>query len=675
MIFKKKFSNPILIQPTREMPKWLGVIGAGTIGPDIAYYLKSAIPELKLVLIDINEEALDKAVDRIYAYADKGHLRGKLSGEVAEKVKQNILTSTDYQALVYCDWVIEAASEDIALKRQIFSMVEDVVSEHTIITSNTSSIPAERLFSHLQHPERATVTHFFAPAFRNPVVEIVDWDKADGFMIQYLRWLFYVTGKMPMITRDVVCFMLDRIFDNWCNEAAFLLDKATAAQIDYVAAEFVHAGPFFVLNFANGNPIIIETNSLQAEIEGEHYAPARVFETAGTWETIKPGEKVAVADELRKEIEDRLTGIVFSQSVDILDREIGTAEDLDLASRLAFAFKKGPLELMRDLGEQESRRILEKFTANKPGMPVAQRAISDYTRFRRFILLDELEGVKIITLRRPDALNAIHDEMNDEILQVLMDFENDPDVSGFVISGYGMSSFSAGADIGRFPHMLGNKAESIEYARTCSRLLNYLDTCKKPVVAALNGMALGGGLELALRCHGIVSVKEAWMQFPEITLGIVPGIGGLVVPYRRWPDASDVFHNMLIKAEKLSAGNAAEIGMINTLVDKHMNLIPAGVWLVRDLVEMQHRIRDEAVNISPIIREVNKPISAQGQILSPSVIEIMCTAINNAANAVSFDSALEIGYEAFGDSACTEASKEGINAFIRGGKPDFQKTG
>ena len=127
MIFKKKFNNPILIQPTREMPKWLGIIGAGTIGPDIGYYLKSTIPDLKLVLIDIDEEALDKAVDRICANAEKGRKRGKLSDKVADKVQQNILASTDYEALAYCDWVIEAATEDIELKRLIFSRVEEVV--------------------------------------------------------------------------------------------------------------------------------------------------------------------------------------------------------------------------------------------------------------------------------------------------------------------------------------------------------------------------------------------------------------------------------------------------------------------------------------------------------------------------------------------------------------------
>ncbi|MFT5134588.1 MAG: enoyl-CoA hydratase/3-hydroxyacyl-CoA dehydrogenase, partial [Gammaproteobacteria bacterium] len=334
-----------------------------------------------------------------------------------------------------------------------------------------------------------------------------------------------------------------------------------------------------------------------------------------------------------------------------------------------------PLELMREIGDEECTRILNKFALTKPGMPLPKQTISSYTKVRRFTLLDELDGVKIITLRRPDALNALHDEMNDEILEILKHFENDPEVSGFVISGYGIRSFSAGADIGRFPSMLGDKTQSIDYARTCSRLLNYLDTSKKPVVAALNGMALGGGLELALRCHGIVSIKDAWMQFPEITLGIVPGIGGLVVPYRRWPDASTVFHQMLMKAEKLNVERAADLGMINTLVDKHMNLIPAGVWLAKDLSEKQHKIRDEALSISPIIREINEPLSAQGQALSPAVIDIMCKAIVEAARADSFSAALEIGYEAFGDSACTAASKEGISAFTQGRKPDFRMTG
>ena len=684
------------------MPRKIGIIGAGTIGPDIGYYLKSAIPGLNLALIDISPDALDRAVGRIRAYSDKGMARGKLTPEQAQDVRRNISASVDYDDLAGCDWVIEAATENIELKKQIFSRVEAVTGSECMITSNTSSIPAHSLFSHLRHPGRTTVTHFFAPAFRNPVVEVVDWERAEPEFVQRLRRLFYLTGKVPMVTRDVVCFMLDRIFDNWCNEAGFLLDGATPAQVDHVAGRYVHAGPFFVLNMSNGNPIIIETNSLQAELEGSHYRPAAIFQRAidggadnsgqphyegdnsghpqiedgghlwdgtGRWLTISPGEKVEVPESLAAEIRDRLLGVLFSQTVDILDRDIGAAADLELGCRLAFAFKQGPLELMRALGDKESTRILGKFCAQKPGMPGAQRPLRAYQDFHRFILVDELDGVKIITLRRPEALNAIHDDMTDEVLALLKQYENDPYTTGFVITGYGVSAFSAGADIGRFPSMLGDREQCIAYARVCSRLLVYLDSCSKPVVAALNGMALGGGLELAIRCHGIVAVKNAWLQFPEITLGIAPGIGGMVIPYRRWPDAAAAFHGMLLKAEKMTAMEALELKVIDELAHTHEALLPDAVRLVGELAGKRRGPVDAPVNIAPPPAAGDAPSSSDGQRLSGTVCAIIRQAVGDSAAAASLDEALELGYAAFAESAATPAAREGISAFMEKRKP------
>ena len=718
------YNNPGLIRTAQDMPRRIGIIGAGTIGPDIGYYLKSALPDLNLVLIDISREALDRAIDRLHAYAQKGLARGKLTPAQADNVRRNLSASLDYEALDGCDWVIEAATENLELKKQIFARVEAVCGEQCMITSNTSSIPAKLLFSHLRHPERTTVTHFFAPAFRNPVVEVVDWEQADPVFLQQLRRLFYLTGKVPMVTRDVVCFMLDRIFDNWCNEAGFLLADATPAQVDHVAGRHVNAGPFFVLNMSNGNPIIIETNSLQAELEGPHYRPAEIFHQAeattrkpkdaghepgsgndnlghpqignsgndnlghpqidnrgqiwdesGKWLTIKPGESVDVPEALAAEVRDRLLGVLFSQTVDILDRDIGTAADLELGCRLAFAFRQGPLELMRTLGEQESERILTKFTRAKPGMPGAHRQLRAYQDFYRFILVDELDGVKIITLRRPEALNALQDDMTDEILAVLKQHENDPQTAGFVITGYGGAAFSAGADIGRFPSMLGDSRQSMDYARICSRLLVYLDTCRKPVVAALNGMALGGGLELVIRCHGIVAVENAWLQFPEITLGIAPGLGGMVIPYRRWPAAAATFHTMLLKAEKMTAAQALDLGIIDKLGDNHAALLPGAVQLVRELADKPHTLADTSVSITPPAVGKDEPLSFTGQRLSAAVSVIIRQAIVDAAAAPSLDEALEAGYGAFGRTACTAAAREGISAFIEKRKPDFTLTG
>ena len=662
-------ANPLLRVPGRALPGHVAIIGAGTIGPDIGYYLKSALPDIRLTLVDISQEALDRAVQRCHDYAKKAVARGKMSAEQAAAVTANIAGSLDYGVLADCDWVIEAATENLALKRRIFAQVEAVVRPDALITSNTSSLPAARIFSGLKIKGRATVTHFFAPAWRNPAVEVIAWSKADPAVIDYLRWLFCVTGKVPLVTSDAVCFMLDRIFDNWCNEAALLLEQASAAEIDSVAGEFVHAGPFFVLNLARGNPIITETNSLQAEEEGAHYRPAPVFRSVDNWLTVAPGKRVEVAPETAAAIRDRLLGVLFSQSVDILDRHIGEPADLDLGCVTALGFRKGPLQLMQELGEAETRRILDRFAAERPGMPMPQRPLAAYGDFWRHVLVDEIDGVKVITLRRPEAMNALHDGLTDEVLAVIRRYENDPGVDGFVITGYGTRAFCAGADIGRFPAMLGDAVAATQYARDCSRLLVHLDAMKKPVVAALNGMALGGGLELAMRCHAIVAVRDAWMQLPEITLGIVPGIGAMVVPYRRWPQAAGTFHGMLRQAERLSARTAHELGMVEALADDAAGLIRLAVGRAKALRGRVPAIRGGLVELAPLPPAV--PVAANGQPLSREVTGILERAIAAAAAAPSLGEALDIGYHAFGASACTAAAREGIGAFLAGRKADF----
>jgi enoyl-CoA hydratase/3-hydroxyacyl-CoA dehydrogenase len=667
------FANPLLQASARPQPRRIAVIGAGAIGPDIAYYLKTALPQLTLTLIDIRQAALDAALARLREYTDKAVARGKLAAPAAEGVLANLRGSTDYDALADCDWVIEAASEDLALKHRIFADVEARVADDAVITSNTSSLPAARVFAALRRPERATVTHFFAPAWRNPAVEVIDWPRADPSLVAWLRRFFCTTGKLPLVTADAPCFMLDRVFDNWCNEAALLLDGATAAEIDSVAGEFVHAGPFFVLNLAHGNPIIVETNTLQADEEGEHYRPASIFRSVERWVTSAPARPVEVAADKRERIRDRLLGVLLSQSVDILDRGIGDAADLDLGCRTALGFKQGPLALMRGLGEREAGRVLDRFVRERPGMPLAQRALASYQPAERHVLVDSVDDVRVITLRRPEALNALHDEMTDEILAVIRRHEQDPAVAGFVIVGYGTKAFCAGADIGRFPSMLGDAEAATQYSRDCSRLLVHMDRMSKPVVAAINGMALGGGFELAMRCHGLIAERRAWLQLPEVTLGIVPGIGAMVVPYRRWPAAAPVFHGMLARAERLGAVRAHELGIVDELADDFDALLRQAVARVHALAGRVRTIADGVVVLPPFDDATAQ--GAGGRQLSATVVGLIEKAVRDAAAAATLAEALEIGYRAFGAVACTAAAREGIDAFLAGRKPDFSVTG
>lgn len=664
------FSNPLLFKPDRPLPKKVALIGAGTIGPDIGYYLKSALVDMELVLIDVIAEPLKSAEKRYQGYVDKAIKKKKLTEDKGKKILENISYTQDYASIKNCDLVIEAATESISLKKKIFKMVEELVSPETIITSNTSSIPADRIFSEMKNPERATVTHFFAPAWRNPAVEVITWGKADQKIVDYLCWMFCVTGKTPIVSENVICFILDRIFDNWCNDAAYLLNDATASQIDKVAEEFVFAGPFFVLNMANGNPIIAETNTLQME-EGEHYRPAKVFNSVDRWKTINMGDPLEVPQATSRKIRDRLLGILLSQSFDILNRGIGTPGDLNLGCQMALGFKKGPLDVMGDLGESETKRIIETFQKDRPGFPGPIKPLTTYQDFRRHILIDVIEGVKIITIRRPQFMNALNDEVNNEILSAIKEDIANNAIKGFVITGYGDRAFCAGAEIGKFPEMLGNAGASAMFARDCSDLLVYIDTMQKPVVAAVNGLALGGGLEIAIRCHSIVASKNASFQFPEITLGILPGIGGCVVPYRKWPQAATVFHEMLRLGKSVKVQEAQHIGMVKKVADDYFSTIKAAIEEVNNLRGKIPRIPDGKVALEAI-QPVENPMAGK-LALSREAVSIVEKTIQDGAAANTFQESLEIGYRGFGAIACTEAAKEGISAFQERRTPNYKK--
>jgi len=664
------FFNPLLISPKMPLPKEMAVIGAGTIGPDIGYYLKSALPSSKLYLVDVVESQLKQAEQRLTGYAQKAVEKKRLKEEKAKEILNNIVYTLDYNEIKNCQLVIEAATENLGLKQKIFQNLEGILSPDAIVTSNSSSIPADRIFALMKRPERATVTHFFAPAWRSLAVEVIKWEKVSQEVLDYLFWFFCETGKAPVITDNVICFMLDRVWDNWCNEAAYLLDKATASEIDKVAEEITQTGPFYVLNLANGNPIIVETNTLQME-EGECYRPANILRSVKEWNTHKPGTKVEVSPDKKAIIMDRLLGIVFSQSVDIVDRGIGTKEDLNFGCQIALAFKEGPLDIMARLGEKEVSRILSRFEEERPGFPKNKQPLAEYTNFRRFILVDRIEDVIVITIRRPQAMNALNPVVTDEILDVFKTYNEDPSVTGFVLVGYGKQAFSAGADIGTFPEVLGNKEAAMEHSRTFAKVQLYMDQMKKPMVAALNGYAMGGGLEVAIRCHELLATPNALLQFPEVTLGILPGIGGCVVPYRKWPKAAHVFHEMICLARPMKAQEAFELGVVTKICPDYMSLVMEAVERVRALKDNLPKLQEGPIDVPQF--QIPEEPKAGNLVLSKEVVSIIWETINAAAKVKTLPEALEIGYEGFGRLACLEAAKEGISAFLQKRKPVYKK--
>ena len=141
------------------------------------------------------------------------------------------------------------------------------------------------------------------------------------------------------------------------------------------------------------------------------------------------------------------------------------------------------------------------------------------------ILLSQKEALAIITINRPKKLNALNKATIEELHEAFQVIDKDSSVKVIVITGSGEKAFVAGADISEFAHFTVDNGGKLA-AKGQEMLFNYIENFSKPVIAAVNGFALGGGLELAMACHFRVASDNAKMGLPEVSLGVIPGYGG-----------------------------------------------------------------------------------------------------------------------------------------------------
>jgi enoyl-CoA hydratase len=176
------------------------------------------------------------------------------------------------------------------------------------------------------------------------------------------------------------------------------------------------------------------------------------------------------------------------------------------------------------------------------------------------ILLENEGQISTITINRPQSLNALNGATISELSEALSQLEQDSNCRVIIITGSGEKSFVAGADIKEFSDFGQDKAE--ELARNGQNsLFNKIENLKKPVIAAVNGFALGGGLELAMACHIRYASENAKLGLPEVTLGLIPGYGGT----QRLPKlvGKGLANELIFSAKMIPAQRAKEIGLVN----------------------------------------------------------------------------------------------------------------
>ena len=248
--------------------------------------------------------------------------------------------------------------------------------------------------------------------------------------------------------------------------------------------------------------------------------------------------------------------------------------------------------------------------------------------------VEKLIGYLIIN--RPESLNAMNNQVLDELTKKVNELISDSDVRVIIISGAGDKAFIAGADIKLMQGMNRNRA--LDFAKKGHRLTSLIENSNKPIIAAVNGYAFGGGSELALSCHIRIASEDAIFAQPEVKIGLLPGWGGT----QRLPRivGKGIANEIILTGMNISAGRAYEIGLVNKVTKKD------------DLISNCNEIAEAIIRNSP--NAINESIKL----------------INMSSNK-DLKSGLEIEAKTFSDLFETDETSEGLTAFVQKRPPKY----
>jgi enoyl-CoA hydratase len=253
------------------------------------------------------------------------------------------------------------------------------------------------------------------------------------------------------------------------------------------------------------------------------------------------------------------------------------------------------------------------------------------------LLLERDGPVAVITITRPQVLNALNTPTIDELRRAILELKHDASVRAVIITGAGGKSFVAGADINELA--VQRPAQGKEHALRGQHVFDLIENMGKPVIAAINGYALGGGCELAMACTLRMAADTARLGQPEINLGIIPGYGGTQRLSRL--AGKGMALDLLLTGRQITASEALQVGLVNRVV-------PAA-----ELMTAARALAGELAGKAPI------------------ALQYIIEAVNRGLE-VSFDKAQFLEATLFGLVASTDDMREGTRAFLEKRKADFQ---
>jgi enoyl-CoA hydratase / 3-hydroxyacyl-CoA dehydrogenase len=459
--------------------------------------------------------------------------RKKLTAAKRDEVLGRVTFTTDLpEAVTGTALVIEAVFEEESVKRALFAEIAPRVDPSAIVVTNTSSLSVTRLGEGFPHPGRFAGLHFFYPAAINKLVEIIGGGATDRATLAELERFCYLLRKIPIATADRAGFCVNRFFVPYLNEAARIAEEGVAspATIEGVGRELFGAtlGPFELMN-VTGIPIAFHAQTSLFRAFGPAYAPAALLEQQFRGGKPWPWKETAVEPVKKAAVRDRLLGLTIGIATELVEEGVATAEATDRGATVGLRRKWGPFAQLSSVGISEGLGLVETFARRWSGsFPVAtglrERASRGDRRWPLALVRVERDGpVAWVLLDRPEVLNALNAELLSQLDATFRELESAPGLRAVILAG-SSPVFAAGADIEEMAAK--TPPEGVDFGFLGARVTERVERFPAPVIALVEGYALGGGLELALAADFIVAAEGAALGLPEVGLGIHPGMGG-----------------------------------------------------------------------------------------------------------------------------------------------------
>ena len=621
----------------------VAVLGAGNMGSGIAQACAQA--GLPVAVRDLRPELVEAGRKRVEGPLRKRVEVGKMAAADFDALLARMTWTTDLaEAVGDADLVIEAVFEDLSVKKQVFAEVSRLAPEHCVFASNTSSLSVTDMAAVTDRPERFGGLHFFFPAAVNKLVEVVAGARTDPFVVEALLTFSRRIAKVPIRTTDRAGFAVNRFFVPWVNEAVRIVEEKVAdvPTVEAAAKEAfgISMGPFELMN-VTGVPISLHAQSSLHRAFGEAYRPAKLLEAQVAAK--KDWDLSGSPDPARsRAVADRLLGVAFGIAARLVEEGVATAADTDKGATVGLRWAKGPFEMMNSAGTASAHRTVATY-AERHGdafplsADLARLAAANEPWPLPLVRVERRGHVAIVTVDRPDALNALNGSVLGDLDAAFAKLAGDRSVRAVVLTGEGQKAFVAGADIRAMAAK--TPLEAKEFTALGQSVFRRVERFPTPVIAAVNGFALGGGLELAMSCDLILAGDKATFGFPEVSLGIHPGFGGT----QRLPRLVGTMRakELVFTGRRFGATEAKAMGLV-------LDVVPAGELLGR-------------------ATELAETIAKQAPVAVALAKDVM-----NRASDVDLDTGLAHELAAVTLTFATEDQKAAMRAFLEKRSYEFQ---